>query len=125
MFLPIELIRHTLDFLPNVDPDIKRNIGLIKKIDLNNFAEIKKVCRVFSSTATNTYTGLTATIYNLPYYELESTLWNVEGCLILNIVKRNATVFGNASTCFSTIKTVCNCSKIGVNRCPLHICRAN
>jgi len=125
MLLPIELIRYTLDWVPDLDPDIKRQLGLIKKIDINKFKEIKRVCRVFSTTAKNSYTGLTATVYTLPYYELESTVWNIDGCLILNIVKRNSTVFGNASTGFSTVKTVCKCLPNSANCCPLHICRAN
>jgi hypothetical protein len=126
MLLPMELVRHILDWVPDVDPDIKRRVGLIKKIDINKFAEINKVCRVYSSTAKNAYTGLTAHIYTLPYYDMESTLWNVEGCLILNIVKRNNTVFGNSGISFSTLKTVCNCdAHKSANLCPLHICKAN
>ena len=125
MLLPIELIRYTLDWVPDLDPDIKRQLGLIKKIDINKFKEIKRVCRVFSGEAKNTFTGIKADIYKLPYYELESSVWNIKGCLILNIVKRNSTVFGNASTGFSTIKNVCNCNPNTPMTCPLHICSAN
>lgn len=109
MLLPIELIRYTLDFVPNLDIDIKRETGLIKKIDLSLFEEIKKVCRVYDTESNNVVTNQKAAIYKLPYYEQESSLWNINGCLIINIIKRHQTAFGNSSTIYSSIKTICNC----------------
>ena len=108
--LPIELIRNILEFLPNIDPDIKREYGLIKKIDETRYEPIKRVCRVYSNKASNLITNSIAYIYELPYYELESFLWNVHGCLIINITKRTNSVFGNSSTSYSTVKTICNCN---------------
>lgn len=42
--LPIEIVRNIFDYVPNLDMDIKREFGLIKKLDLSLYKIIESVC---------------------------------------------------------------------------------